>query len=549
MWIDYPFRNEDSLAQDEHWLPHRREVKRLKVALRSIVIAFTLLPLLSSPAQQSSTPSIWFSPLDPAPRQFSNFSGSKQFMDLFSPSAAWTGAASHINVFKLTPNWVTSASKTVPSATDAQLKTQFQDLHRRGIILALEYGPITRSQDCSKGIMGESAGGEGLLAAVRRINNDGGDLRYVSMDEPAFFSVMKNRCHWDPEHAAANAATNAKAVLAEFPNIKFGEIEPIGAAGQAGMSIPQIMSIYQRFITAFEKDMGSPLAYFHADVVWDSPSFPSNLIALRDLISKNGISFGVIYNGSAKDQSNKAWIEAAKRHIDEVEKTIGTPETIVFQSWDPYPDKLLPEQDSDSFTWLIDQYAQKKGLPAVANRNTNRVEEANAASTQRPGSELGAPRVYGLDGQIPAATRRVAFGIRVNTECNCSGNADFQVTNFNFRSDHGVEVNYGFESQGDLDKWHTSIPLNSVHGLTGLAGGGQIDIANNALRVVAQPGQKVALNGTPFSVSGGGTYHLEVTASIPPESSGSGNFVLMFLGDGGEISRAVIPIRSAAAAR
>ena len=74
-----------------------------KLRLATVAI---LLPLVLTAA----TPQVWFCPLDPLFRPEVNYGGSPQYLSLFTPSAPWTQAASHVNVFKIYPQWIGSAT-------------------------------------------------------------------------------------------------------------------------------------------------------------------------------------------------------------------------------------------------------------------------------------------------------------------------------------------------------------------------------------------------------------------------------------------------------
>ncbi len=88
---------------------------------------------------------------------------------------------------------------------------QFKDLNRRGIALALEFGVVTRSPNCAQGIVGEGAGGQELVAVAKRIQKDGGNLKYIAMDEPLYFTglaTLPTSCSLPVSWVAANAASN-----------------------------------------------------------------------------------------------------------------------------------------------------------------------------------------------------------------------------------------------------------------------------------------------------------------------------------------------------
>ncbi len=497
-------------------------------------------------------PLVWFCPLDPA--RHPGTTGSPQYMELFSPQAPWKEAASHVKVFKIYPQWIEQAS-------DDDLRRQFADLSRRGIALALEYGVLTTSTNCANGISGEGQGGEHLLTAVRRIKSDGGFLKFVAMDEPIYFSTIadgKAACHWTPEHTAANAAVNIKAVVAEFPEVKFGDVEPIGAS--EGMSIPDMVARYKAGLEAFKRALGFPLVFFHADVNWTSSSFPANLIAMRNMLTSEQVPMGVIYDGVASNESDSTWISGTLQHMEDSENGVGTPEAVIFQSWHSHPAKLLPETDPDSFTWLIDQYFRTR-TKLTTSVTGQRVSGALIDAHGKPlaGREVklslvpsaaGGPakplrQTYSVDDVIPPGTQGASFGIRVNIECDCSGVADYSLLKFSFTVDGGGAVVEGFASKDDVGKWPSLVSkLDPSGAMRALPSGAKVGIVDGALRVIAQPGQQVKFTSSQFPVNGTGKFHFEVKADLNPQTADSGNFVLIFLGAKGEIARKILPIRT-----
>ena len=74
------------------------------------------------------------------------------------------------------------------------------------------------------------------------------------------------------------------------------------------------------------------------------------------MLESEHIPMGVIYDGSSKSTSDDEWIRLTEQHEQLVESAIGAPAMVIFQSWHRYPQKLLPETDPDSFTYLIREY-------------------------------------------------------------------------------------------------------------------------------------------------------------------------------------------------
>ena len=295
---------------------------------------------------------IWFCPLDPLYKPQLGYGGATDYMALFAPEAPWQAAAARVNVFKIYPQWA-------EQATDDQLRTQFADLKRRGIALALEYGVMTATAECGRGI--EGWGGEKLVAVARRIASLGGTLRYVAMDEPQFWFTLytgTNACRLQPAQMAANAAVNIKALLAEFPAVKIGDVEPAGFADLA------YVVRYREGIEAFKKALGFAPAFFHVDEAWDPSTFPADVIAVRRMVASERIPFGIVIDGNPRDISNATWIASAQGHALAAERAVGPLDHVIFQSWHRYPNKLLPETDSDAFTWLIDHDLGRFGRTA-----------------------------------------------------------------------------------------------------------------------------------------------------------------------------------------
>src|ERR1051325_3738377 len=167
-----------------------RRIGRVRqLVLRSLVILGLSLHLGSALADTS----YWFAPLPPLPKTVHRpFSGSSDFMDLFSQGAPWDFAAQHIQVFKFYGEWVSGV------ASDDQLIRAVSDLRRRGIALAVEVAPMAAG-GCENGI--ESFQREWPVIA-RRIKAAGGTIDYIDLDEPyyyAAFSAAPQACHPSPE--------------------------------------------------------------------------------------------------------------------------------------------------------------------------------------------------------------------------------------------------------------------------------------------------------------------------------------------------------------
>ena len=239
---------------------------------RILIAAVAVLTMaLSACSALSAKPMIWFCALDPRP----GYGGCPDYMDIYQPDAPWVNAASHVDIYKIYPQWISKAS-------DADLKTQFADLKRRHIGLALEFGVLTGKPGRGQGVEGQ--GGEWLLRMAQRIRDNGGELKYVAFDEPTFYGTIyngKNAFDLTIDDMVQNAAANINEMWTVFPDVQVGDIEPLVNGGPEGMTRDQIIGRYAQGIEGFQKALGKPLAFFHCDLDWNDPDYTGYLTAVR----------------------------------------------------------------------------------------------------------------------------------------------------------------------------------------------------------------------------------------------------------------------------
>ncbi|HVH75212.1 MAG TPA: hypothetical protein VM755_09885 [Stellaceae bacterium] len=287
--------------------------------------------------------------MDPLFRPAVHSGGAADFMDLFQPNAPWLRAARHTRVFKLYPQFV-------GHGTDRDLRQVIDGLKRLHIDLAIEFGMLRAGASCGQGV--EGYGGEGAKVVARRIRRLGGKFSYIAMDEPLWFghdAQARNACHSPIQAIARNAAADVQAVREIFPDVVVGDIEPISNFAESAW--PAEMGDW---FAAYRAATGRPLAFVHADVDWSKP-WLGRLSRLRRLLRREGIRFGLIYNGNIKYKTDRGWIESAQRHFQTYESGgRAPPEDVIFQSWVRNPTHVLPEDDPAAFTYLINSYFRER---------------------------------------------------------------------------------------------------------------------------------------------------------------------------------------------
>ena len=495
---------------------------------------------ITSAAGQSRT--IWFGPADTAERTWvDRRNGSDDYMQLFSPTAAWAQAASRVNVFKMYSS-VFLLPHLPGSLTDEQIRTVLADLKRRNIALAVEHGPLYEDPvppHCGTGI--EGFGGSASLRLAERIRDLGGELTYLAMDEP--FQHARDACGWTAREIARNAASSIADIRKVFPDVQVGDIEVV--PGSALM--PDWVAQYAQWLDAWKEETGKPLAFFHADINWGI-DYRNAIGHARRIARDRGIPFGVIYNGWHSDRSDLEWVTSGMRNYASVELSGEMPDQVIFQSWDHFPERVLPETDPSTFTYLINSYFRQRtamSLAAGGGSAHGVLELANGDPLARQQVTLFAQPIdgrgtmanYTLSGTVPAETSRALIQVCIN-QCGETGANDMTLYSFTYFDTGGQLGSYG--SADEWTQWAADPAGTAVVSVSR-------EGAYTAMHTSATRSQRIYINSMPFPVTPGSRFSMSIKARISPGSVGSGTISIIFLQET-EVSRTSLPFRPASIA-
>ena len=326
-------------------IPGARGLWRSIVPFIALVLAY-----LAQPRELAAAPQVWFAPLDWFVRPEAGYGGAPDYMALFQPGPGQS-ILSHIQVLKLYPQFIQRAS-------DSDLRTIFSTLERYHVSLAFEGGVLTESGRCGHRIegFGTAAGAAQVAAKIKRL---GGNLGYLTMDEPAFYGHVfsgPRACHESLAAVAGDAAKNVAALEQIFPQVRVGDGEPVGDQADAS-----VIREYVQWADAFRTAAGRPLAFFQADIQWSKP-WRGPLEQLSVLLKQRTIPLGIIVNGNDNAASDRDWIAQAMAHVRAVEADPKiTVDQAVFQSWRPHPTHVFPVNDPGTFSYLLNWYFQQQG--------------------------------------------------------------------------------------------------------------------------------------------------------------------------------------------
>jgi hypothetical protein len=282
--------------------------------------------------------------------------------DMWKPDAPWATVASNVKI-------MTFVVPNLERVTDSDLKLALDDLKRRHIALAVGTGMIVRSDRCRSNT--EAYVNPGALEHIfDKVRRNGGDVKYVGMDEPYFWGHRYSgptACHESIQAIANAVAESVRLVRRYFPNAQIGDGEPVD------QSRPWIDELAD-WADAYQKATGEKLAFMDADVNWNKESM-RNLAPLGKALKARGIPFGIIYNAAAlgaepwfdpnsRSNSDIGWIRNAVSHYTEIESGLGVhPDHAVFVTWVRYPTRMLPETQAGTFTNLVFQYIRQNKKP------------------------------------------------------------------------------------------------------------------------------------------------------------------------------------------
>jgi hypothetical protein len=474
-----------------------------------------VLPRPGWPAA-AQPPIVWFAPRNQPPIP------APDFMNLFQPNAPWPKAASSVQIFKLFPQFVHSAS-------DADLQTVFNNLQQREIALAIEYGLLNPSDRLLCGGKGpqcgqvEGFGGAFLAGDLARIKNLGGNLQFVAMDEPLWFGNYSTEPGAPRAPISALVQDIAKQVTilhSYFPNAVVGDIEPVAGVGGPTNWVQEI----GQWASAYQQAVGQPLAFFHSDAAWQATGSATQLRQLQSYFHAQRIPFGIIYDGDFNDSAVQ-WTTAAEQRFANIETNPqAVPDDAILESWHPQPLYALPETQAGTMTYLVDRYMAAETVINATKTVTGFVGSLTSGGYPVPGAQMFAYAIddgtlniitnASLTNTVPTGAVNAVIALRINTECECNAPVDILLGPTQY-----------VDETSNTTVTRTVVPPSQ--------------------RIVVPTGQTLAVNSASFAVTPGDAFSFSAPMQLPHSSNNSGYVAIVFLdGAGTEIERLELPFQA-----
>jgi len=300
-------------------------------------------------AAAGSADRIWFTP---GP-------GTLDFQRLFERPEEWSRARDVISVFKFYQQHTEARRPDIvgPNYYDALVRVNaFRTLKELRISTALEIGSVKEFW-CTPDRSGMDASIRATLDAVKAIEDAGGTLKYIAMDEP-WVSGGAEVCGGPAlEPTADRVATYMSAVQRAHPAIRIGLIEAYPNSGADTIET----------IVGLMRARGVPPAFLHIDVdrrALTGGGFGPDMRRLQAFARSQQITFGMIiwgYNGDADALYAADAGALATLIADAFQGWDAMPEHLIFQSWAVSSSGLLitpsnlPETRAHTHTSLVFQ--------------------------------------------------------------------------------------------------------------------------------------------------------------------------------------------------
>ncbi|HEX6464089.1 MAG TPA: hypothetical protein VFZ98_06545 [Vicinamibacterales bacterium] len=291
-------------------------------ALRAIAAIASALVVLT-PRARAAEPvdRIWFCP---GP-------GTLDFIELFQHPEEWPRARALVNVFKVYQGHTQTPppSAFLPNSYDALASAGvFRTLVQWNKKIAVEAGSVKEFY-CTPDASGMNESITNTLNSIRAVQQAGGVVSYIAMDEP-FVSGRSRVCGGPALEPTANrVAQYVATVTAAYPNTKIGLIEAYPFSSEAAIeTIVQLL-----------KARNAAPAFLHMDIDWHlagGAAFIRDMSRMQSFAASQGIPFGVIITGYS-GAADALYALDVGGIVDLMSRTFGSwahmPDQLIFQSF------------------------------------------------------------------------------------------------------------------------------------------------------------------------------------------------------------------------
>ena len=485
-------------------------------------------PTTTVPPFDVSADGVFFAPVPPQPAGAPETlpDGSEDYWQLFEDPAAWRDVAAQIDGVKI-HGWMFRFY-----FTNEQIRTIIAGLEELGLPLIVEMEPLPHPDpdECDHN---ESFEGPFEIETLRRIRGLGGTVAAIAIEQPHTFATLLDEpgsCRYPIERTIEEVVKWVEEAREIFPGVPVGSIEGVWDWSEA--------EHFATWLDAYEARSGEPFAFIHVDPFWTRPDWPEVVRKIEKIADDRGVPFGLLYNGLVAEVEPEWLPLVAERVVTYEEHYDGSPNHTSLQSWDPWPDRVLPTDDIAAFTHMIPRYL----APRLAFEELSLADGTGRLVTEdgdpavgftvegRVRAYDGRPQTMTLRGTVPEGAEVGRILMRINTEDATPGDADLLVHQVSFTEGGGAELVTNGAFDVGLASWEVyGAPAGDVRVVA--------DVLGSALSIEATIAQPTQVEGIDFAVTPGTPFELTVTVGVPLESAETATIGVGFFAGGAEFDR------------
>lgn len=509
-------------------------------ATTTTATTFTTEPPAAPPLDLDDDPFLFFAPISERPpnrRDFPTPDGSSDYFELFQDDADWQTGLAELDAFKI-HFW-----QIRHYLADNALVNIGDFLDRHGIPLMIEAEPLDPPDpdECNHT---ESFEGPYELEQAQRLADLGIEVAAIAIEQPYHFAHKlegPGACRYELDRVVDEVVTWVADMREIFPDVAVGSIEGFW------VDPPTSADDYARWLDSYEAAAGEPFAFQHIDIDWARPDWIDAVLEIEEVVEARDVPFGVLFNGGAQATTSDEWIRLAAEHHADYLRAGGSPAHIGFQSWQDLPDRVLPESDPHAFTNLLvrafgDDARFESGpvLDPSGGVSGRLVGTDGGPLAGRTVSAEIVPRgavrtTVVTEHVVPSGTTETLVAVRVNSEDARRGATDTLLHSIAVTTSDGAQLVPNGDFERGLDAWGV---YDDNTGTTSAVGTGD----GAALRLQADDGQVINIDGSRFAAPAGDTVTVSVDAEFPAVG-GAPDIVVIHFAGAAESARSTTPLR------
>ena len=391
--------NPSEAEHDSNIAGTTESVQETQAALTKIALPSATQTLKTTPTQTLTPRPPTQTPTPPPPTEISidllwfapNFSRhlpenpdqDNECWDLFLPDAPWTQAKQQVNVIQIDQPAI--SSYRIDEKNEIRgfpLPGAIESIKEAGLSLSIQViGP--GNGVCS----GEEAAARDLpdLAKIPQL---GGEINFIVIPEPIEKMISHgydNNCSFTFEQAAEQLSLYIISIREQFPTTKIGIYEPL--RGYSSGPYPHLEGthhhgefrlIFERIIKVL-KSHDETIDFFHMtspnDLELFFPDYAAFVYAkigrIGDYFRYRGIRYGVIYfSQQGGEESDTRFFEDVLHMKELILRSNRDHDNFILQSFLEHPSKCLPENESYTYTNLINEFENITTAPTITPQPT-----------------------------------------------------------------------------------------------------------------------------------------------------------------------------------